>query len=203
MISHRRLKAYLAVTLAVVVALLGAAASSAVALPLYLGSIGNFQVSASRITGEGFDLALAVDPNSGPDGGRLPAGEVSLDSATLENLVLEKEFDLSRVLGPAGGGTWKLAITTSGRTTLTGLRLDAAGICADVVDFGPGFAVDGKGAGTDTVDDDFSLGSSTVELGRPGIEATYLSTRQIRLDGLRIDVKRAPYTLAPCAAKKR
>ena len=65
----------------------------------------------------------------------------------------------------------------------------------------PVFAVDGKGAGTSDVSDDLSLGAASIVLGKPGIEATYLTTRQIRLAGIRIDVKREGYTLARCAAR--
>jgi hypothetical protein len=180
-----------------------ASASSAVALPLYLGKIGNFQVSADAIRGQDFELALAVDGNSGPAGGQLPVGEVTLGRAQIDGLLLEKEFDLSRVLGGPGGGTWKLSISTSGTTTATNLRINAAGICADSIAFGPGFAVDGKGAGTPNVSDDLSLGASTISLGKPGIEATYLTTRQILLAGIRIDVERQGYTLARCARAGR
>jgi len=202
-LSLTRLRAYLALALVAVAGLVAASASAAVAFPLFLGRIGNFQVSAAEIRGQDFDLALALDANSGTTGGPLPVGEISLDSAEFDRLLLEKEFDLSAVLGGPGGGTWKLSIAAAGTTTARGVRLNAAGICAQSVAFGPGFAVDGKGAGTSTVADDLSLGASSIRLVRPGIEATYLSTGRLSLSDLRIDVKRQGYTLPACAAAAR
>lgn len=175
------------------------AASSAWSLPLYLGNIGNFQIRADSLEGEDFDLALAVDRNSGESGGALPVGEIAMSRASIDGLLLEKQFDSSALLGSAGSGPYRLSISTSGATNATGLRLNVAGLCADTISFGPGFAVDGKGAGTDDVTDDLSLGASTISLGAPGIEATYLTTNTITLDGIRIDIKKGAHQPAPCA----
>lgn len=200
MLSPVRLRAHLALLVVVLTGLLTALATNAVALPLYLGNVGNVQIGATAIRGTGFDLGLAVDPDSGETGGALPVGELAFESADIDDLRLEKEFDLSALLGPGGGGTWKLAISATGTTTASGLRLDAAGVCADSIGFGPGFAVNGAGAATADVTDDLSLGASTITLGAPGIEATYLTTTGITLDDIRIDVVRGGYAFAPCAA---
>jgi hypothetical protein len=189
-----RVRLYLAVVAAVVAGLVLASARQALALPLYVGNVGNFQLSAATIEGRDFDLALAVDPDSGPKGGSLPVGGITLGRATVDGLVLEKQFDLGKVLGTTA---------TEGRTTLTGLRLDAAGLCASSFDFGPGFAVNGKGAGTATPTDDFSLGSDTITLRRPAIEATSLSTRTIAIPGLRISIEQSAYARQPCVPAAR
>jgi hypothetical protein len=198
-----RVRLYLAVVAAVVAGLVLASARQALALPLYVGNVGNFQLSADTIEGKDFDLALALDPDSGPEGGTLPVGGITLGRATIDGLVLEKQFDLGKVLGTSAGGPWKLRLATAGRTTLTGLRLDAAGICANSFDFGPGFAVNGKGAGTATPTDDFSLGADTITLRRPAIEATSLSTQTITIAGLRIGIEQSGYDRQPCVAAAR
>lgn len=201
MLSVVRVRLYLAAVAAVVGGLTLASAQQAAALPLYLGNIGNFQVGADEIRGQGFDLGLGIDQDSGEKGSALPVGEIRLDTAQLDGLVLEKAFDLSGVVGVTGPFT--LRIAAAGRTTLTGLKLDAAGICADAFDFGPGFAVDGRGAGTSTPTDDFSLGADTVTLRKPQIESTYLSTKAIDLAGLRISLVRKAAVQQPCAASGR
>ncbi len=203
MVSVARLRLYLVAVAVVVAGLVLASARQAVALPLYVGNIGSFQINADSIKGRDFDLGLALDRDSGEKGGTLPVGEIRLDSAEIDGLLLEKQFDLSRALGPSAGGPFTLRIATSGRTVLTGLRLDAAALCADAFDFGPGFAVNGKGAGTDAPDDDFSLGSDTIALRRPAIETTYLSTRSINLSNLRIAVQRGPLQEQPCVKAGR
>ncbi len=203
MLVVARVRLYLVVVAAVVAGLVLASARQAVALPLYVGNVGNFQLSAASIEGRDFDLALAVDPDSGPKGGSLPVGGITLGRATVDGLVLEKQFDLGKVLGTTAGGPWKLRLATEGRTTLTGLRLDAAGLCASSFDFGPGFAVNGKGAGTATPTDDFSLGSDTITLRRPAIEATSLSTRTIAIPGLRISIEQSAYAKQPCVPAAR
>jgi len=198
-----RVRLYLAVVAVVVAGLVLASARQALALPLYVGNVGNFQLSAQTIEGKDFDLALALDPDSGPKGGTLPVGGITLGRATVDKLVLEKQFDLGKVLGTTAGGPWKLRLATAGTTTLTGLRLDAAGICATSFDFGPGFAVNGKGAGTATPIDDFTLGSDTITLRRPAIEATSLSTQTISIAGLRISIEQSAYERQPCVAAAR
>ncbi len=203
MLVVARVRLYLAVVGVVVAGLVLASARQALALPLYVGNVGNFQLSADTIQGTDFDLALALDADSGPKGGTLPVGGITIDRATIDGLVLEKQFDLEKVLGTAAGGPWKLRLATAQRTTLTGLKLNAAGICASSFDFGPGFAINGKGAGTATPTDDFSLGSDTITLRRPAIEATYLSTRTITLAGLRIGLEQSAYDQQPCVAAAR
>ncbi|MGL5909268.1 MAG: DUF6230 family protein [Phycicoccus sp.] len=200
MLSTVSLRVYGSFVALTMLVLLVAVASRAVAVPLYLGQIGNFQIGASSVTGTDFDLGLAIDADSGERGGSLPVGELAFDSATIDDLVLEKQFDLSSVLGPGGGGDWKLAITADGATQASGLRLNAAGVCADRITFGPSFSINGKGAGTDDVSDDLSLGAPSISLTRPGIEATYLTTKAITLDKVRIDIRRGEYAYAPCAA---
>jgi len=195
-----RCRIHLAAATVLVVIFTVVAASSAWSLPLYLGNVGNFQISSQRIQGDDFELALSIDENSGTGGGKLPVGEITMSRTTIDGLLLEKEFDLASLLGTAGGEPARLSISTSGPTSITGLRLNVAGLCAREISFGPGFAVDGKGANTDDVTDDLSLGASTITLGKPGIEATYLTTSTITLDGIRIDVKQGSYELADCAA---
>ncbi len=202
MLVVARVRLYLAVVAVVVAGLVLASARQALALPLYVGNVGNFQLSAQTIEGKDFDLALALDPDSGPKGGTLPVGWITLVRATVDKLVLEKKFDMGKVLCTTAGGPWKLRLATAGTTTLTGLRLDAAGICATSFDFGPGFAVNGKGAGTATPTDDFTLGSDTITLRRPAIEATSLSTQTISIAGLRISIEQSAYERQPCVAAR-
>lgn len=199
MLVRSRLYIHAAAAAVAVLAFALVATSSAWSLPLYLGNIGNFQIRADSIEGEQFELALAVDQNSGENGGALPVGEISMSRTSIDGLLLEKEFDSSALLGSAGSGPYRLSISTNGPTSIRGLGLNVAGLCADSITFGPGFAVDGKGAGTAEVTDDLSLASSTITLGRPGIEATYLTTNTITLEGIRIDIKKGAHQAAPCA----
>ncbi len=199
MLVRSRLSIHAAAAAVAVLAFAVVATSSAWSLPLYLGNIGNFQIRADRIEGEQFELALAVDANSGENGGALPVGELGLGRASITGLLLEKEFDSSALLGSAGSGPYRLSISTNGPTNARGLGVNIAGLCADSISFGPGFAVDGKGAGTADVTDDLLLESSTIVLGRPGIEATYLTTDTITLEGIRIDIRKGAHQAAPCA----
>lgn len=199
MLVRSRLYVHAAAAAVAMLAFLAVAAGSAWSLPLYLGNIGNFQIRADEIEGEQFALALAVDENSGENGGALPVGEITMSRTSIDGLLLEKEFDSSALLGSAGSGPYRLSISTNGPTSIRGLGLNVAGLCADSITFGPGFAVDGKGAGTADVTDDLSLESSTIVLGSPGIEATYLTTDTITLEGIRIDIREGAHQPAPCA----
>jgi hypothetical protein len=169
------------------------------AFPFFLGNIGSFLVRADRLEGQSFDLALALDPNSSSSGGNLPAGEISLSNAEIRGLVLEKTFDLGAVLGTGGNATWKLRISVppTEATTIQNLKLQTVGLCAQTLELS-NFNADGKGANTDTVTDDLSIGANSVTIVNAGIEATSLTSTALTLNGVTVEVVNEGYDAPSC-----
>lgn len=159
------------------------------ALPLHLGNLGSFVVQTSALEADDFSLRPRIDGDSGTrPGASLPAGFVSIGNVrTLDNLVLQKEFNFGTVVD--GLGVWTLAVT-SPDVRASGLSLYSPHICAARVDFR---GLDVNGITASDPRDTFVLAADSAVLGDVNIESTQLNANSISLPGLQVKMRQGGY----------
>lgn len=181
-------------------ALLGATMFQArAAFPLYVGNVGSFLITGSQVDMENFVLNLDVDSNSSETGGGLPTGVADLDKVTISDMVLEKEFNVSSVIGQTATPTWKLQMTSTAPVVIQGGLLRISGLCTTEFN-ATDFEADAMGANTADFTDDFTLRTGSVTMADFGLEATYMATSSLRVTGLTMKVVPGGYNKPTCMA---
>lgn len=200
MLTMRRFTVSAAIGLTAL-ALLGTTMLSArTAFPFYVGNVGSFLITGSSLNMDNFNLALGVDDNSGEDGGGLPTGVADLDNAQIADMVLEKEFNVSSIIGRTATPVWKMQMTSTAPVNIQGGVLRMAGLCAEQF-VANDFEADAMGANTADFTDDFSLRSSSVQMDQFGLEATYMATSSLRVTGLQMKIVPGGYNLPACMGR--
>jgi hypothetical protein len=99
-----------------------------VAFPVQMANMGQIQMSAQTMDTKGF--ALAGAGKTTPDqGGGPPAGEANVNIMTAaQGVVMEKSFDLSKVM--PGTGEYRIKLAMGGPVEGKGLTLGTNKICA-------------------------------------------------------------------------
>ena len=167
------------------------------AFPFFIGNVGTFMIKADSVQGQNFELTPGIDENSNSNGGQLPTGEIFLEAASIDSLVLEKAFDVSSVIGDIAQTEWKLSLTSSDTVDLGATTINSVGLCAEVF-AADGLVVDAKGADTATFVDDIVISSNEVTLTNAGIEAGFLSTGSLTINNLQASVTPGGYDAAAC-----
>lgn len=167
------------------------------AFPFFVGNVGDFMVKGDSMEVSDFKLTLGIDQTSGSNGSQMPAGEMNLGKAVIQNMVLEKAFDAGSAIGNIPQRTWKFRLTVATPVTLEGAVLNSSGLCADTL-VASNLEVDGAGAHTGTFVDDFSMTASQLSLQGAGIQATYLAVSSITLNSIKLTVEPGGYDKAAC-----
>ncbi len=167
------------------------------AFPFYIGNAGTFLIGASSMQVDGFELTLGVDENSSESGGGLPTGELSIGSVVIQDMLLEKEFNVASVIGNIAQPQWKLRMTSDSPVNLDGAIINAVGICGETFD-AQGLTADASGANTADFTDDFTLRANSVSMTNAGIQAGFLSTNSISLRNLQLSVTPGGYDKPAC-----
>ncbi|WP_246986488.1 DUF6230 family protein [Halorientalis marina] len=192
--------------------------STGTAFALPISGIGGFTISATEIEGENLKLypAGAQDrPNDASNASQYPQGVVELTDTTITDLRLTKEFDLGEFTGfPDSAGNARLVITAGNNGTkvsTNNILLKTPKLGAQSATFNgltineqnsnniretftitastdPSAAPNEYGATRQSLDLNANSGPGLI-LEQPNIRATYLTTSQITLPDLALEIQ--------------